>query len=72
MRETQEKRPRERHCGAKGQQTGRDTEGETEREREGVVMYNVHTYIRISSGWSKVDTKWCFQFFAKYDYRFLL
>jgi hypothetical protein len=36
MREIEEKRPRERHCGDKGEKTGRDTEGET--EKEGVLL----------------------------------
>jgi hypothetical protein len=32
MRETEEMRLRETYCGEKGEKTGRDTEGETERE----------------------------------------
>jgi hypothetical protein len=35
-----------------------------QRERAGSWM--------ISSGWIRVDTKWFFHFFAKYNYRYFL
>jgi hypothetical protein len=63
MRETNEERPRERHCGGKGKRQGEMQKGK-QRERKGSWM--------ISSGWSRVDMKWRFHFFAKYNYRYLL
>jgi hypothetical protein len=60
MRDTDVERLGERHCGDLGKRQGEIQKGR-QREREGSWM--------ISSGWSRVDTKWCFHFFAKYNYR---